>query len=158
MQFSARCALLRQAASLGVEGDLRHPRPALLAPLRKQALRLELADGAARGRVGDAQHALRLGDRDAGSAEQLVGERKRTNIRVDSSNHWVDESFEIKVRNRKKEAVEIRVVEHLYRWSNWTIAEKSQDFVKTDAQTIEFRVALKPDEEKVVTYKVHYTW
>ena len=25
-----------------------------------------------------------------------------------------------------------------------------------DAQTIEFRVPLKPDEEKVVTYTVHY--
>ena len=29
---------------------------------------------------------------------------------------------------------------------------------QTDAQSIEFRVPLKPDEEKVVTYKVRYTW
>ena len=50
------------------------------------------------------------------------------------------------------------MVEHLYRWSNWTIKEKSQEFTKTDAQTIEFKVALKPDEEKTVTYKVSYTW
>ena len=28
----------------------------------------------------------------------------------------LDESFEIKLRNHKKEPVEIRVVEHLYRW------------------------------------------
>ena len=93
-----------------------------------------------------------------GDSFDLVGERKRTDFKANEGNHMSDETFEIKVRNRKKEAVEIRVVEHLYRWSNWTIAEKSQDFVKTDAQTIEFRVALKPDEEKVVTYKVHYTW
>ena len=74
------------------------------------------------------------------------------------ANHWANETFEIKLRNRKKQPAEIRVVEHLYRWSNWTIKEKSQAFEKTDAQTVEFKVALKPDEEKVVTYKVHYTW
>jgi hypothetical protein len=54
--------------------------------------------------------------------------------------------------------VEIRVVEHLYRWNNWEIVQKSDDYVKTDSQTIEFRVTLKPDQEKVITYKVHYTW
>ena len=64
----------------------------------------------------------------------------------------------MKARRSKKEAVEIRVVEHLYRWTNWTVKNKSQDFEKTDAQTIEFKVPLKPDEEKIVTYKVHYTW
>ena len=41
--------------------------------------------------------------------------------------------------------VEIRVVEHLYRWNNWNITSKSDDFVKKDAQTIEFRVPVKPD-------------
>jgi hypothetical protein len=33
-----------------------------------------------------------------GNAFDLVGERKRTNIKVDSSNQWIDESFEIKGR------------------------------------------------------------
>jgi hypothetical protein len=88
----------------------------------------------------------------------LVGERKRTDFKVSESNHWADESFEIKVRNRKKEPVEIRVVEHLYRWVNWELTAKSADFEKKNAQTIEFRLPLQPDEEKVVTYKVHYTW
>lgn len=94
-----------------------------------------------------------------GNAFDLVGERKRTNIRVDHSNNWMDESFEIKVRNRKKdEAVEVRVVEHLYRWTNWEIRDPSQPSEKKDAQTLEFRVPLKPGEEKTVTYTVHYSW
>jgi hypothetical protein len=94
-----------------------------------------------------------------GNAFDLAGERKRTNYRMDSSNHWMDESFEIKVRNHKKdEAVEIRVVEHLYRWTNWDIKESSHPHTKTDAQTIEFRIPLKPDEERVITYTVHYSW
>ena len=93
-----------------------------------------------------------------GSSFDLVGERKRTDFKVNNAERTAEETFEIKVRNRKKEAVEIRVVEHLYRWNNWTVKEKSQEFEKTDAQTIEFKVALKPDEEKIITYKVHYTW
>jgi hypothetical protein len=94
-----------------------------------------------------------------GNAFDLVGERKQTNFRVDTGDKWIDETFEIKLRNRKKDApVEIRVVEHLYRWSNWEITKKSDDFVKKDAQTIEFRVTVKPDEEKIVTYTVHYSW
>ena len=93
-----------------------------------------------------------------GNAFDLAGERRRTNFKTDTSNHWMDESFEIKVRNHKKEPVEIQVVEHLYRWTNWEIREPSPTFTKTDAQTIEFRVPLKPDQEGVVTYTVHYSW
>jgi hypothetical protein len=78
---------------------------------------------------------------------------------VDTSEKWMDESFEIKLRDRKKETpVEIRVVEHLYRWSNWEITKQSDDFVKKDAQTIEFRIPVKPDEERAVNYSVHYSW
>jgi hypothetical protein len=94
-----------------------------------------------------------------GNSFDLVGERKQTNFRVDTGDKWIDESFEIKLRNRKKDTpVEIRVVEHLYRWSNWQITAKSDDFVKKDSQTIEFRIPVKPDEERTVTYTVHYSW
>jgi hypothetical protein len=93
-----------------------------------------------------------------GNSFDLVGERKATNFRLDTSDKWMDETFEIKLRDRKKEPVEIRVVEHLYRWSNWDITAHSDDFKKTDAQTIEFRVPVKPDEERTVTYTVHYSW
>jgi hypothetical protein len=94
-----------------------------------------------------------------GNSFDLVGERKQTNFHLDSDNKWLDETFQIKLRNRKKdEAVTIRVVEHLYRWSNWDIVEKSDDFTKIDAQTIEFRVPVKPDEERTVSYTVHYSW
>jgi hypothetical protein len=94
-----------------------------------------------------------------GNAFDLVGERKQTNFKVDTGDKWMDETFEIKLRNRKKEdTVEFRVVEHLYRWSSWNITAKSDDFLKKDAQTIEFRIPVKPDEERTVTYTVHYSW
>jgi hypothetical protein len=93
-----------------------------------------------------------------GDSFDLVGERKRTDFTVNEANRRASESYEIKVRNHKKEPVEIRVVEHLFRWSNWEIKDKSQPFEKKDAQTVEFRVPLKPDEEKTVTYTVNYWW
>jgi hypothetical protein len=93
-----------------------------------------------------------------GNAFDLTGERRRTNFKVDSNQHWFDETFEIKLRNHKKELAEIRVVEHLFRWHNWDITQKSDTFLKTDAQTMEFRVQVKADEEKIVRYTVHYSW
>jgi hypothetical protein len=93
-----------------------------------------------------------------GNAFDIVGERKRTNYRVDSNAHWMDETFEIRVRNHKKETSNVRVVEHLYRWTNWKLTELSHQFKKRDAQTIEFPITVAPDGEQVVTYTVHYSW
>jgi hypothetical protein len=93
-----------------------------------------------------------------GNSFDVVGERKRTNYHVDSAQRWMDESFEIRVRNHKKEAVTVRVVEHLYRWTNWKLTAQSQESHKTDAQTVEFPVTVAPDGEQVVTYTVHYSW
>jgi len=93
-----------------------------------------------------------------GNAFDVVGERKRTNYRVDSNQRWMDETFEIRIRNHKKESVDVRAVEHLYRWTNWKLAEQSTNFNKKDAQTIEFPVTIVPNGEQVITYTVHYSW
>lgn len=94
-----------------------------------------------------------------GDAFDLTGERTQTNFQINNRERdWVDESFEIKLRNHKKEAVEITVVEHLYRWSNWNLTQTSDPYTRKDSQTIEFQVPLRPDEEKTVTYTVHYSW
>jgi hypothetical protein len=93
-----------------------------------------------------------------GNAFDVVGERLRTNYKVNTREQWMDESFQIKLRNHKKQAVTVRVVERLYRWSNWEIVQNSQDYRKRDAQTIEFSVEVPADGEQVVTYGVHYSW
>jgi len=94
-----------------------------------------------------------------GNAFDMVGERRRVDYKIDISQQWLHEAFEIKVRNRKEDgSVEVRVVEHLYRWLSWEIVEKSDSFVKTESQTVEFRVNIPAGQEKVITYKVHYTW
>src|SRR5262249_45265547 len=93
-----------------------------------------------------------------GNAFDVVGERTRTNYHIDTNKDFLDESFEIKVRNHKKTPVTVRVVEHLYRWVNWQIVMPTNKYNKKDSRTIEFNVTIPPDGEKVITYTAHYTW
>jgi hypothetical protein len=93
-----------------------------------------------------------------GNSFDLTGERKRTNYQIDTSKDWLDESFEIRLRNHKKEPVTFTVVERLYRGLNWRITQESHPHRKTEAQKMEFQVTVAPDTEQVVTYTVHYTW
>ncbi len=93
-----------------------------------------------------------------GNAFDIVGERKRTHFTRNDDRKVFTESFEIKVRNRKNEPVEVQIVEHLFRWYNWEITEKSDPFTRVSAQRIEFPVKIAPDSEKTVTYTVRYSW
>jgi hypothetical protein len=94
-----------------------------------------------------------------GNAFDITGDRRQTKYQYQlQSGGWADESFEIKLRNHKKEAATVRVVEHLYRWSNWVITQESANHRQTDSRTVEYEVTLQPDEEKTLTYTAHYTW
>lgn len=93
-----------------------------------------------------------------GNAFDMTGERIRTGYRADFNGGWLDESFEIKVRNHKSEPVEVRIVEHLYRWTNWDILKNSDPFKKVDSRTMEFLAQIPAGGEKTVSYKVHYSW
>jgi hypothetical protein len=93
-----------------------------------------------------------------GDAFDIVGERKRTDFKLDTSRKTMTESFEIRIRNHKTEPVEVLVKETLYRWSNWEIVQASHKHEKYDANTIHFPVKAGRDDEQVVTYTVRYTW
>ncbi len=93
-----------------------------------------------------------------GNAFDMVGQRRRTNFRSDQAQATVDESFEIKVRNHKKEPVDVTMVEHLYRGSGWEITSASAKYTKKDSNTIEFPVTIAADGEQTVIYSVHYSW
>ena len=70
----------------------------------------------------------------------------------------MEEDIEVKVRNQKNEDVTVQVHENLYRWSNWTIKAKSNEFKKIDARTIHFPLKIAKGAEAVVRYTVRYTW
>ncbi len=93
-----------------------------------------------------------------GTAFDVVGERRQTDFSLNSKGRVMEESFEIKVRNHKDQAVDVVVRENLYRWSQWALIAQSKPFDKKDARTIEFPVRIAADGEAIVTYRVSYTW
>jgi len=92
-----------------------------------------------------------------GDAFDIVGERVQTDFRRPSDKR-LEEEFEITLRNHKDESVEVRVVEHLFRWSEWKILHASEDYTKLDSSTIEFRVRIPANGETTLTYGVRYFW
>ncbi len=92
-----------------------------------------------------------------GNAFDVVGERQQVKFNK-INDRTIEESYQIKLRNHKTEPIEVRVVEHLFRWSNWKIVSSNADYSKTDAQNIEFRVQVRPEVEQTVNYTVRYSW
>jgi hypothetical protein len=92
-----------------------------------------------------------------GDAFDIVGERKQMDFRK-PGRRVIEETYEITLRNHKDHDVEVRVVEHMFRWTEWRVIRSTQDHSKLDAQTIEFRVPLSEDGETTVEYTVQYRW
>lgn len=90
-----------------------------------------------------------------GNAFDIVGERIQTDQRQ-LGNRSREQSYEIKLRNHKKEAVQVVVVEHA--WGDWEIRQSSRKYNKKDASTIEFTVDVPKDGEAVVTYTIVTRW
>ncbi len=92
-----------------------------------------------------------------GYAFDLVGERVQTDYRINDEDRSADESYEVKVRNHRKDAAEVRIWEHPCRWRQWEITAQSQPFKKINQQTFEFVVSIPPNEEKKITYTIRYS-
>lgn len=93
-----------------------------------------------------------------GKAFDIVCERKRTKFEWLNGNSSAGcrETFEIEVRNRKDSAEVVEVFER--QWLEWKITQKSMDFETPDAHTVLFKVNLKPQEVKKITYTVETRW
>ncbi len=93
-----------------------------------------------------------------GNAFDVVGERTQTDFRVDSASRNLWETFEIKLRNHKDEAVNVAVLENLYRAANWEVTDSTHRHGKDNASRIRFDVEVPPEGETVIRYTVHYDW
>lgn len=86
-----------------------------------------------------------------GEAFDVVAERVQTDYRrVTSRRH--ESSWEITLRNHKKEPVTVSVIENFF--GNWKVLNSSQQYEKVDAFHIRFDSRIPPDEEIVVEYSV----
>ncbi|HJT81956.1 MAG TPA: hypothetical protein VJ719_12220 [Chthoniobacterales bacterium] len=92
-----------------------------------------------------------------GFAFDLVGERRQTDYKINEESNTAEETFEIKIRNHRKDAAEVRVWEHPCRWRQWEITSQSQPFKKIDQTTFEFVISVPPNGEKTVNYTIRYS-
>ncbi len=90
-----------------------------------------------------------------GKSFDVVSTRKRMNF-TRLSERSVRETFEIEVRNRKETDETVFVLER--HWGEWKVTAKNFEFTKLDSNTMQFELALKPNEVKKIQYTVDTKW
>jgi hypothetical protein len=93
-----------------------------------------------------------------GNAFDIVGSRVQKDFKSFAAGRIVEETIEIKVRNHKKEAVQVLVYEHPWRWSQWEILRSSGEWEKVDQTTLKFPVRVAKDGEATINYTIRYSW
>ncbi len=86
-----------------------------------------------------------------GDAFDVVGSRKQTNWRKIAYDTY-EASFEISLRNHKKEDVIVKVVEPIP--GDWEMRGSSHKHIKTEAFTAEFNIHVPKDKETKLNYTV----
>ncbi|HSN75959.1 MAG TPA: DUF4139 domain-containing protein [Anaerolineae bacterium] len=97
-----------------------------------------------------------------GNAFDIKGERIQTSYKP-LGDSGAQESFKITLRNHKDEPVEVRVVENLYRWTEWTMLSETLDGKPVEhnqlsSQQVEWLVPVPANGEAVLEYEVQYRW
>ena len=86
-----------------------------------------------------------------GNAFDVIAERRQVDYkRITKEVHQT--SWEIKLRNHKKDRVTIEVEENMT--GDWDVLESSHKGERKDASTLKFEVDVKPDSETILTYRV----
>lgn len=91
-----------------------------------------------------------------GRAFDLTGERVQTDF--NENGNVMSETFEIALRSARNAPANLRVVEHMYRGADWKMLQASDEYEKTNSDTVEFRFRLEPGKEKKISYTVQYTF
>ena len=86
-----------------------------------------------------------------GEAFDVVGSRKQTDWKKISRNIY-EASFEVSLRNHKKEDVTIKVLEPIP--GDWMILSSSHEYKKTEAFVAEFLISVPKDTEVKLSYTV----
>ena len=88
-----------------------------------------------------------------GEAFDVIAERKQMDFRVVSRNVY-ESSWEVTLRNHKKEDINVVVMEALASYGEWRILTSSLPYEKQDVSTIKFNVAIPKDGEVTLTYQI----
>ncbi len=90
-----------------------------------------------------------------GNAFDVAPERTVKDSRK-TGNRSRQDVIEVKLRNHKKEAVQVTVLERF--WGDWKIDPSSHPYLKKNATTAEFKVPVPADGESVLTFTVNMKW
>ncbi|MGC9070948.1 MAG: DUF4139 domain-containing protein [Elusimicrobiales bacterium] len=88
-----------------------------------------------------------------GKAFDVEGERRIVDHKKVMPNVYKD-TIEIKIRNNKKEKIDVKVKEYL--WGRWEITDSTHRYTKKDANNIEFDVSVKENSTEVIKYTARY--
>ena len=98
---------------------------------------------------------LKLGD-----AFDVTARRKQTDYKnLGKQGRWnyvVETAFQVELKNAKKEAVTVSVLEPI--WGDWEIVEKSHEYTKEAAGTARFKVNVPAEGSATLTYRVRTRW
>jgi hypothetical protein len=89
---------------------------------------------------------VKIGDVFDVAAERSQMDTRRISDRVNEAD------YSIKLRNHKKETVEIVVLDHPY--GDWEVTKSSLTYKKISATKLEFRVSVEPEQEATLTYTI----
>ncbi len=88
-----------------------------------------------------------------GDVFDITASRETKDRRV-LSKERVEEDYEVKIKNSKKEKVSIEVVEHA--WGSWEVIKSTHKYVKKTVDTLVFEMEIAPDTEESLLYTVTY--
>lgn len=90
-----------------------------------------------------------------GDAFDVVGERKMIERQKITPNIRED-TYEIEIRNHKNEEIEVLIVEPQY--GDWKVIKTTQDYKIKDAQTLEFKIKVRKNDQETIRYTVRCKW
>ena len=90
----------------------------------------------------------------AGRAFDVIGKRKV--VDYDRQRKSEEASIEIEVLNKKRKAVEVKVIEHIN--GDWVIKNTNKQYIKEDVGTIYFPVTIPADDSVIILYTYKKEW
>jgi len=90
-----------------------------------------------------------------GNAFDVVGERKQTDFRKLASHVWEVE-WEISLRNHKKEAQTVTVIEPVP--GDWRVLTSTHTYEKLEAHTLRYEISVPGEGASTLAYRVRIRW
>lgn len=91
-----------------------------------------------------------------GEAFDVVSQRRQVNFQR-ISNRTIETSWEIRIRNHKKEDIVVQVIEPIAGYADWQIPQAAYPYTKVNAANIRFEVPVSRDGEAILTYTAQVT-